>query len=101
VVTDLKMPRMNGFTLLAHIIEHYPDMGQYHEAMEYFTVSKKLLSLEEAERQAELEKFKAKKAKEAAEKAAKEAAEKEAAEEEKGSEGTEEKPAEAAEKQDT
>lgn len=26
VVTDLKMPRMNGFSLLAHIMEHYPDI---------------------------------------------------------------------------
>ena len=26
VVTDLKMPRMDGFGLLAHIIEHYPDI---------------------------------------------------------------------------
>lgn len=26
VVTDLKMPRMNGFNLLAHIMEHYPDI---------------------------------------------------------------------------
>lgn len=26
VVTDLKMPRMDGFTLLAHIMEHYPDI---------------------------------------------------------------------------
>ncbi len=26
VVTDLKMPRMNGFALLAHIMEHYPDI---------------------------------------------------------------------------
>ena len=26
VVTDLKMPRMNGFTLLAHIMERYPDI---------------------------------------------------------------------------
>ena len=26
VVTDLKMPRMNGFTLLAHIMEGYPDI---------------------------------------------------------------------------
>lgn len=26
VVTDLKMPRMNGFSLLAHIIEHYADI---------------------------------------------------------------------------
>jgi len=26
VVTDLKMPRMNGFALLSHIIEHYPDI---------------------------------------------------------------------------
>jgi CheY-like chemotaxis protein len=26
VVTDLKMPRMDGFTLLARIMEHYPDI---------------------------------------------------------------------------
>ena len=26
VVTDLKMPRVDGFTLLAHIMEHYPDI---------------------------------------------------------------------------
>jgi CheY-like chemotaxis protein len=26
VVTDLKMPRMDGFALLAHIMEHYPDI---------------------------------------------------------------------------
>jgi DNA-binding response OmpR family regulator len=26
VVTDLKMPRMDGFALLQHIIEHYPDI---------------------------------------------------------------------------
>jgi DNA-binding response OmpR family regulator len=26
VVTDLKMPRMDGFTLLSHIMEHYPDI---------------------------------------------------------------------------
>lgn len=26
VVTDLKMPRMDGFSLLAHIMEHYPDI---------------------------------------------------------------------------
>jgi len=26
VVTDLKMPRMNGFSLLAHIMEHTPDI---------------------------------------------------------------------------
>jgi CheY-like chemotaxis protein len=26
VVTDLKMPRMDGFTLLAHIMENYPDI---------------------------------------------------------------------------
>ncbi|MFO7784682.1 MAG: response regulator [Thermodesulfobacteriota bacterium] len=26
VVTDLEMPRMNGFSLLAHIMEHYPDI---------------------------------------------------------------------------
>jgi CheY-like chemotaxis protein len=26
VVTDLKMPRMDGFTLLAFIMEHYPDI---------------------------------------------------------------------------
>lgn len=26
VVTDLKMPRMDGFRLLAHIMEHYPDI---------------------------------------------------------------------------
>ena len=84
-----------------YIIEHYPDMGQYNEAMEYFTVSQKLLSLEEVERQAELEKFEAKKAKEAAEKAAEEAAEKEAAEDGKEPEDKEEKPADAAEKQDT
>jgi DNA-binding response OmpR family regulator len=26
VVTDLKMPRMDGFSLLAHIMEHYPEI---------------------------------------------------------------------------
>jgi CheY-like chemotaxis protein len=26
VVTDLKMPRMDGFALLGHIMEHYPDI---------------------------------------------------------------------------
>ena len=26
VVTDLKMPRMDGFALLAHVMEHYPDV---------------------------------------------------------------------------
>ena len=26
VVTDLKMPRMDGFALLEHIMEHYPDI---------------------------------------------------------------------------
>jgi CheY-like chemotaxis protein len=26
VVTDLKMPRMDGFGLLAHILEHYPEV---------------------------------------------------------------------------
>ena len=26
VVTDLKMPRMDGFSLLAHIMEHYPEV---------------------------------------------------------------------------
>lgn len=26
VVTDMKMPRMDGFTLLSHIIEYYPDI---------------------------------------------------------------------------
>jgi CheY-like chemotaxis protein len=26
VVTDLKMPRMDGFSLLAHIMEHFPDI---------------------------------------------------------------------------
>ena len=49
-----------------YIIEHYPDMGQYHEAMEYYTFSQKLLSMEEAERQAELEKFEKKQAEKAA-----------------------------------
>ena len=26
VVTDLKMPKMNGFSLLSHIMEHYPEI---------------------------------------------------------------------------
>ena len=26
VVTDLKMPRMDGFALLAHVVEHYPEI---------------------------------------------------------------------------
>lgn len=26
VITDLKMPRMDGFSLLAHIMEHYPEI---------------------------------------------------------------------------
>ncbi|MBS1237877.1 MAG: CheY-like receiver, AAA-type ATPase and DNA-binding response regulator, partial [Deltaproteobacteria bacterium] len=26
VVTDLKMPRMDGFSLLSHIMEHYPEI---------------------------------------------------------------------------
>ena len=26
VITDLKMPRMNGFSLLAHMVEHFPDI---------------------------------------------------------------------------
>ncbi|MGD2127307.1 MAG: outer membrane protein assembly factor BamD, partial [Desulfobacteraceae bacterium] len=36
-----------------YIIEHYPDMGQYHEAIEYISKCKQKLAEEEARKQKE------------------------------------------------
>ncbi len=38
-----------------YIIQNYPDMGQYHEAMEYIRICRERLSREESEREPELE----------------------------------------------
>jgi outer membrane protein assembly factor BamD len=71
-----------------YIIEHYPDMGQYHEAMEYIRICRSILAQRQAEQEAE-----------EAERAAQEEQEKnEAAEEEKEPRVEPEK---ASEKEDT
>ncbi len=54
-----------------YIIENYPDMGQYNEALEYIRICRKELAEQEAERQEELEEL----AEEEREQAEKEAAE--------------------------
>lgn len=64
-----------------YIIEHYPDMGQYHEALEYIRVCREKLAVQEAERKEEIEEAELEKAeKEAAEAAGKAVEEAEEAE---------------------
>ncbi len=56
-----------------YIIENYPDMGQYHEALEYIRVCQEKLAQEEDEHQEEVEEEMREKAEEEAAKAAAEA----------------------------
>lgn len=69
-----------------YIIENYPDMGQYHEALEYIRVCREKLAEEQAERREEIEEAEREKAEEEAARAAARAVE-EAEKAEKAAEG--------------
>ena len=58
-----------------YIIENYPDMGQYHEALEYIRVCQEKLAAKEAEQQEEIEEAEREKAEEEAARAAAKAVE--------------------------
>jgi outer membrane protein assembly factor BamD len=58
-----------------YIIENYPDMGQYHEALEYIRVCQEKLAAQEAERQEEIAEEEQERAEEEAAKAAAKAVE--------------------------
>ncbi len=53
-----------------YIIENYPDMGQYHEALEYIRICREKLAAQEAEQQEEIEEAEREKAGEEAARAA-------------------------------